>query len=55
MFFIAEFVEAQDIIIPKDKSKSKLTVILIKVSQASSGVVEYKYYNNQEGPTYSMP
>lgn len=47
--------QAQDIIVPKDKSKSRLTVVLTKVSQEPTGIVEYKDYNNQEGPTYSMP
>ena len=47
--------QAQDTIVPKDKSKSRLIVVLTKVSQESTGIVEYKDYNNQEGPTYSMP
>ena len=54
-FFAIDLMQAQDIIVPKDKSKSRLTVILTKVSQEPAGVVEYKDYNNQEGPTYSMP
>ena len=54
-FFAIDLVQAQDIIVPKDKTKSRLTVVLTKVSQETNGVVEYKDYNNQEGPTYSMP
>lgn len=54
-FFAIDLMQAQDIIVPKDKSKSRLTVVLTKVSQEPAGIVEYKDYNNQEGPTYSMP
>lgn len=54
-FFAIDLMQAQDIIVPKDKSKSRLTVVLTKVSQEPTGIVEYKDYNNQEGPTYSMP
>lgn len=54
-FFAVDLLQAQDIIVPKDKSKSRLSVVLTKVSQEATGIVEYKDYNNQEGPTYSMP
>lgn len=54
-FFAIDLIQAQDIIVPKDKTKSRLTVVLTKVSQEPQGIVEYKDYNNQEGPTYTMP